>query len=165
MWWSSNPVSSRGLTLVELLVSLAILAILAGVAMPYAEVAWRRDQEMELRRSLRLIRTAIDRFHADALAGRISRLESAASEDKYPLTLEVLVNGVDRGDAKGSRIFYLRRIPRDPFARQDTPVTEQWQLRGYQDAPDALNWNGKDVYDVRSMSGRKAINGTLYRDW
>src|SRR2546428_2554673 len=94
--------SSRGLTLVELLVTLVILSILAAVALPYAEVAVRRAKELELRRALRAVRTAIDACYAAWKGGKISKTATAASEDGYPKTLQVLLEGADSSDAKGS---------------------------------------------------------------
>lgn len=159
---SSN---SRGLTLVELLVALAILSILAAAALPYAEVTVRREKELELRRALRDVRTAIDAFYEDWKGGKISRTSTAASEDGYPKTLQVLVEGADSGDAKGSKRRYLRRIPRDPFSEQTHPPAEQWVLRSYQDGSDSLAWGGRDVYDIRSSSENIALDGTRYREW
>ena len=162
----------RGMTLLELLVTLAILSILAAVALPYAVMTIVRGKELELKRSLREIRTAIDRFHNDWVAGKISKLSDAASDDGYPKTLNNLVAGVELAQAKGGKAKYLRRIPEDPFAaggnaRGDTrgDLAVQWALRGYQDDKDALSWGGKDVYDVRSRSDRTAIDGSRYRDW
>lgn len=154
----------RGMTLLELLVTMAILAILATVALPYAEMTIVRSKELELGRSLREIRTAIDRFHEDWSTGKISKLSDAASDDGYPKTLKGLVDGVELAQAKGGKAKYLRRIPEDPFAAGSDPAG-QWVLRGYQDDKDALRWGGKDVYDVRSGSGKTAIDGSRYRDW
>jgi len=159
---SSN---SRGLTLVELLVTLVILSILAAAALPYAEVTVRREKELELRRALRDVRTAIDAFYEDWKGGKISRTSTAASEDGYPKTLQVLVDGADSGDAKGGKRKYLRRVPRDPFADQAKAPLEQWVLRSYSDGPDAIVWGGRDVYDVRSAAQATAIDGTRYKDW
>lgn len=160
--WSS---SSRGLTLIELLVALVILSILAAAALPYAELTMRRNKELELRAALREIRTAIDQFHDDWTAGRISKLSDAASEDGYPKSLQVLVDGVDTGSAQGGKRRYLRRIPRDPFGDPAKPPAEQWVLRGYQDEPNSIVWGGRDVYDVRSASELTAMDGTKYKDW
>jgi len=157
--------ADRGLTLVELLVTLVILSILATAALPYAEVAVRREKEVELRRSLRDLRSAIDVFHDDWVGGKISRTASGGSEDGYPKSLQVLVDGADSGDAKGTRRKYLRRVPRDPFADAAKPPPEQWVLRGYQDTADSLVWGGRDVYDVRSASEGVALDGSRYRDW
>lgn len=154
-----------GLTLIELLVALVILSILAGAALPYAEVTVHRNKELELRRSLRKIRTAIDAFHDDWKNGKISKFSDAASDDGYPKTLQVLVDGVDLAGASGKRRYYLRRIPRDPFADQTVAPAEQWVLRSYQDPPDTASWGGQDVYDVHSASNRTALDGSKQRDW
>jgi general secretion pathway protein G len=156
---------ARGLTLIELLVTLVILSILAAAAMPYAEITVRRNKELELHRALRETRGAIDAFHEDWKAGRIAQINDAASEDGYPKTLQVLVDGVDTSGAKGGKRYYLRRVPRDPFAAAPGSPTEQWVRRGYQDEPDSIVWGGKDVYDVRSAAENVAIDGTHYKDW
>lgn len=155
----------RGLSLIELLVTLAIVSILAAAALPYAETTVRREKELELRRALRDVRGAIDRFNDDWVAGRIPKTAEGASEDGYPKTLAVLVHGVDAGEARGGRRTYLRRVPRDPFADAQVAPEQQWVLRGYQDEVDAIVWGKKDVYDVRSASETIALDGTRYRDW
>ena len=155
----------RGLTLLELLVTLTILSIMAAMALPYAEMTITRGKEMELRRNLRDIRTAIDRFHEDWRYARITRTHDDVSDDGYPRTLDVLVNGIERAGAKGDKAYYLRRIPKDPFAADGLAATDHWRLRGYQDAPDSDIWNSTDVYDVYSKSERTAINGSQYREW
>ena len=155
-----------GLTLVELLVTLAILSILAAAAWPYAETAVRRENELELRRALRDMRSAIDRFNDDWRAGRMSKAAEGVSEDGYPRTLDVLVQGVDSGEAQGGKRKYLRRVPRDPMAAdRSAAAAEQWVLRGYRDELDALTWNCKDVYDLRSASSAAALDRTHYADW
>lgn len=155
----------RGLSLIELLVTLAIVSILAAAALPYAETTIRREKELELRRALRDVRGAIDRFNDDWRAGRIPKDAEGASEDGYPRTLDVLVEGVDSGDAKGARRRYLRRIPRDPFADSGVAPARQWVLRGYQDETDAIVWGKQDVYDISTGSEARALDGTRYRDW
>jgi general secretion pathway protein G len=165
--WRNRVVTGsriRGMTLLELLITMVILSILAAAALPYAEKTMVRGKELELRRSLREIRTAIDRFHEDWAAGKVSHLSAAASDDGYPKTLNVLVDGVDLSQAKGGKVKYLRRIPEDPFAIGADPAS-QWLLRAYQDDRNALTWGGKDVYDVRSSSSGTAIDGSRYRDW
>lgn len=154
-----------GLTLVELLVVLVILSTLAVLALPYAEVAITRNREFELNRSLREVRTAIDRFHEDWRAGRISSDSEEASEDGYPITLEILVEGVDMADVAGRRRKYLRQVPRNPFADVALAAEEQWLLIGYQDDWDTSSWGGQDVYDVRANVDKKALDGSRYRDW
>lgn len=155
----------RGLTLIELLVAMLILSILAAAALPYAEVTVQRQREIELRRALRTVRTAIDRFHDDWQSGRIPKTVEVASDDGYPKSLPVLVNGVPQPGAVDKRTTYLRSVPRDPFADPGQRPDDQWALRGYQDQPDTAMWGGKDVYDVHSRSEKVAIDGTRVRDW
>lgn len=152
-----------GLTLVELLVVLLILSILASVALPFAEITIRRNHELELNRSLRLIRSAIDSFHEDWLRGHIDTGMGIASEDGYPKSLEVLVWGVGDQSPGGRKRVYLRRVPRNPFTPLDQ--AEQWLLRSYQDQLGTAQWGGQDVYDVQANTGLQAIDGSYYRDW
>jgi len=154
-----------GFSLVELLVVLVILSILAAAALPYAEVTVRREKELELRKALREVRTAIDRFHDDWKSGRIGKGVEGVSDDGYPRTLQVLVDGVEGAQAQSGRQRYLRRIPRNPFADVSTPASEHWTLRGYQDAPDAEVWGGGDVYDVRSAVNKAALDGSSIASW
>lgn len=154
-----------GLTLIELIVTLVILSILASAALPYAEIAFRRDKELELRRALREIRTAIDYFHTDWQTGRFPVTGDAASADGFPKSLAVLVDGVDLAGVTEKRRFYLRRIPDNPFADATLEKEEQWQLRSYQDKKDAAFWGGEDVFDVRVRTEKVAINKTYYKDW
>ncbi len=162
---SSSKGGQCGVTLMELLVTLVILSILAAAAIPYAEMTVKRNNELELRRALREIRTAIDRFHEDWETGKISKLGDGVSEDGFPKTLEVLVEGIESAQAKGGRVKYLRRIPEDPFGERGKPPMEQWILLGYQDEPDSDHWGGKDVYNVRTASEKTAIDGSAYKDW
>jgi general secretion pathway protein G len=159
------PNQVRGFTLIELLVTLAVLSILAAAALPYAEMTVTRTKELELRRSLREARTAIDHFHEDWLSGRISKTNPDASDDGYPRDLQVLVDGTEGSDAKGSKRRYLRRIPVDPFATTNTPSVQQWVVRGYQDDPKAAIMSSRDAYDISSQSERVALDGSHYRDW
>ena len=154
-----------GLTLIELIVTLVILSILASAALPYAEVAVRRDQELELRRALREIRTAIDQFHNDWEAGRIPLTSDAASDQGYPRTLDILVKGVDLGKVNDQKRYYMRRIPLNPLSDPVLAPEQQWQLRSYQDNPDNKLWGEQDVYDIRVKSEKRAINGSYYKHW
>lgn len=157
--------SSSGLSLIELLVSILIISILAGITLPYAEMTIRRNKELGLQQSLREIRIAIDRFHQDWSAARLPSSSDAVSADGYPKSLDLLVEGVDSADALGKRRYYLRRIPRNPFATADAAVEEHWVLRSYQDEPDASSWGGQDVYDISSSYAGDAIDGSNYADW
>ena len=153
----------RGFTLIELVVTLALLGVLAMLAAPLAETAVQRSREQALRASLREIRDAIDSYRAAALQGRIVR---NLGESGYPPSLAVLVSGVaDAQDPKGGRLYFLRRLPRDPFfadARTDAAAT--WGLRSYSSPPDEPR-DGDDVYDVYSTATGIALDGTPYREW
>lgn len=149
-----------------MMVTMVILSILSAVAVPYAELSVRRQSEYELKSALREIRQAIDEFHRDWKAGYISMQTSAASDDGYPTTLTVLVEGVvvDKG-AIEKRRYYLRRIPKNPFVDPKLLPSDHWQLRSYQDRPDALFWGRQDVYDVKPKTEKMAIDGTPYSIW
>jgi general secretion pathway protein G len=150
-----------GYTFIELLVVTTILLILASAVMPLAQVTSQRQREAELRRTLRELRTAIDRFKDAVDAGNISQTELEPGSEGYPPDLETLVEGVPAAnDASGRMLKFLRRIPIDPMT-SDT----EWGLRAYQDAPDSTSWSGKNVFDVRTASDGTALDGTRYRDW
>ena len=155
-----------GVSLIELLVSLAIISILATVALPYAKHAITREKEYELRDALRTVRLAIDRFHDD---WRITKggggFRDAASQDGYPKSLSVLIDGVETADAVSKRRRYLRGIPRNPFAPSATELEDEWQLLSYQDDPDTTIWGGQDVYDIRAKSKSVALDGSRYETW
>lgn len=157
--------SAKGFTLIELLVTLTILSILATVALPFVETTVVRTKELELHSALREVRTAIDNFHEDWVSGKISKTNTNVSEDGYPRSFQILVAGVEGSDVKGRKRRYLRRIPRDPFAEKDKIPEENWIIRGYQDELDTTVWGREDVYDIRSMSDRTALDGTRYQDW
>ena len=160
-----NNKPTRGVTLIELLVVLVILSILAAAAMPYAEITIKRNKEVELHAALRRIRTAIDDFHEDWKAGKIIKDDDVASNDGYPVNLEIMIEGVDTTGIEGGKRYYLRRIPADPFSDSSLELSEQWNLRSYQDEPGTTSWGGEDVYDIASKSERTAIDGTKYKDW
>ena len=150
-----------GYTFIELLVVSTILLIIASAAMPLARVTVQRQREAELRRALREMRTAIDRYKDSVDAGLIGGIDVQAGSEGYPNDLDVLVEGVRPvNDASGRKLRFLRRIPIDPMTGK-----AEWGKRSYQDAPDALSWGGQNVYDVRSLSEGTALDGTLYKDW
>jgi general secretion pathway protein G len=146
----------KGFTLIELLITVAILALLASVALPLAEVTVQRGKEQELRRALREIREAIDAYKRAADDGAIDK---PVNKTGYPPSLAALVEGaVDKRDAKGARIYFLRRVPGDPLTR------EPWALRSYASPPDAPS-SGEDVFDVHSKSDQTGLNGVPYKEW
>jgi general secretion pathway protein G len=150
-----------GFTFIELLIVTSILIILASAVMPLAKVTMQRQKEMELRRYLREMRTAIDK-HKDAVDnGLIGSIDVKAGSEGYPEDLETLVDGVSvANDASGRKLKFLRRIPIDPM----TGSTD-WGLRSYQDKPDSTSWGGQNVFDVYTKSTGTALDGTKYRDW
>ncbi|GAB5478094.1 MAG: type II secretion system protein [Marinobacter nauticus] len=159
-----NHKSTKGFSLIEMLVSLTILGILASVAIPFAEVAVVRKKEYELRENLRTVREALDEFYADWQGEIISRNDEGSSRNGYPVSLSILVEGVPLKNSQDIR-KYLRRIPRDPFNEDITNAEEHWALRSSQDEPDSTLWGGEDVFDIRSKSDRVALDGSNYRNW
>lgn len=152
----------RGLTLLELVLAMAILAVLASVIVPMAEVTARRGKELELRRSLREIRTAIDHYKEDYdRAAAEQKIIVSVNATGYPESLEVLIEGSDWGGLYPYKRKYLRRLPKDPFDEYD----QGWGLRSYKDEPDSTFYGGDDVYDVYSQSTRIALDGTPYNAW
>ena len=153
--------SEAGFTFIELLIVSTILIILASAVMPLAKVNMQRQKEAELRRALREMRTAIDRFKDSADAGMISAFDLKPGSENYPADLDTLVEGVAVvNDATGRKLKFLRRIPMDPF----TGSTE-WGLRSYQDRPDSRSWGGQNVYDVYTKVDGTGLDGSKYRDW
>ena len=164
-WLLNNHRKQTGLTLIELLVTLLILSILATAAIPFAEITVRRNKEVELQRNLRQIRSAIDRVHEDWKQGSLAKTADGISEKGYPKNLQALIDGIETGKPDGSKIKYLRRIPRDPMVNQEDKPISQWHKRGYEDEVDNEVWDGKDVFDVRSRSEGEALDGSHYKDW
>ena len=154
----------RGFTLIELVVTVAILGILATGALPLVQLAAQRSKEGELRVALRQIRNAIDAYKA-ATEGTAKKIEKAADASGYPPNLEILAKGVrDVSDPKGRLIFFLRRVPRDPFADSSLPAEKTWGLRSYASPPDAPQ-PGDDVFDIYSLATGVGLNGVPYREW
>jgi general secretion pathway protein G len=150
----------RGLTFVEMLATIALLMIVASVILPVAKTSHKRQKEIELRRALREIRTAIDQYHNAVLAKLIGGMDVKLGSEGYPPNLEALVEGVNRVGAVDRKLKFLRRIPVDPMTG-----TAEWGLRCYQDEPDSTSWCGDNVWDVYTKSDAKALNGTKYSDW
>lgn len=157
----STAFKNCGFTLVEMLVTMGILAILAAAILPLAKNTVKREKEIELMRNLRTLRTAIDEYKK--LADE-NKFEFDEDTEGYPPNLEILVEGVeikgDRDDDKTKLHKFLRRIPKDPMTN-----TFEWGLRAYQDDPDSTAWGGDNVYDVYTKSPGTALDGTKYREW
>jgi len=154
---------ASGFTLIELVITVAIIALLASVAMPLNELVVQRAKEQDLRRALREIRDGIDRYKEASDEGRITK---KVGESGYPRKLEELVAGVeDAKNPKQARIYFLRRIPRDPFASDPSlAAAETWGKRSYASPPDDPR-EGDDVFDVYSRAQGTGINGRPYREW
>ena len=151
---------SRGFTYLELVATTAIVMILASAILPMGKVAVRRQREIELRRELRVMRSAIDRYKLAVDQGQIGGTDVKLGSEGYPPDLEILVKGVNRVGALDRKLKFLRRIPIDPMTR-----SAEWGMRCYQDAPDDTSWCGENVYDVYSKSKAKGLDGTIYETW
>jgi len=145
----------KGFTLIELVIAVAIIAVLASAALPLNELVVQRAKEQDLRRALREIRTAIDAHKQASDDGRIVK---RVGESGFPRRLEDLVEGVeDQKSPKRERMYFLRRLPPDPFG-------EPWGKRSYASPPEEPK-EGEDVFDVYTLAPGKGINGRAYRDW
>jgi general secretion pathway protein G len=165
--------TTRGFTLIEMVVTLAIVGLLASIAAPLTETIIRRGKEQELRTALYQIRDAIDAYKRAAESGRI---EKSVSSNGYPASLKVLVDGArDLKSPKGAKIFFLRRIPHDPLAPTSTAsasgfgkgkrdAADDWGLRSY-DSPAQNPRDGEDVFDVYSRAKGRGLNGVAYSEW
>ncbi len=161
-WIGSCRPAQRGSSLLEMIITLAILAILTSAALPLARTAARSRQETELRRALREIRFAIDRYKEfnDQTGGQRTPVE-LRTPSGYPKNLAVLYEGfVPVGNVDGRKVFFLRRLPLDPMTGK-----ADWQIRSSQDDPDSALSMGDDVFDVRSRSTATALDGTRYDEW
>ena len=159
---AARRAAQRGLTLVELVAVSAILIVLASLALPVANTTAKRQKELELRRALREIREALDRFQADVqrYPGIRTNLLSVSNEEGYPEELDWLVEGVDTGQAAEVRLKYLRRLPLDPITGK-----REWGMRSSRDRPDSLFTDGINIFDVYSKSNKKGLNGVPYSEW
>ena len=154
---------SKGFSLIELMVTLAILALLASMAVPFAQLVQQRHKETELRDALRQIRTALDAYKQSVKEGRV---DSPADGSGYPPDLDVLWQGVaDKTKPDATKIYFIRRLPRDPFYPDAAaPPATTWGLRSYASPPDTPA-PGRDVFDVYSLSPATGLNGVPYREW
>lgn len=153
--------STAGYSFVELIIVATIILTLASAVLPMARVTIQREREIELRRDLRDLRTAIDNYKRAADTGLIGGRDIKIGSEGYPPDLQTLVDGVPRvGDVSGRKLKFLRRVPMDPMTK-----SYDWGLRSYQDAPDSSTWGGQNVYDVHTKSEAKALDGTKYKDW
>ena len=155
--------SGRGFTLIELVVTVAIVGILAMAAMPMMEMTAKRQKESELRFALRELRGGIDAYRRAVNEGKI---EKKVDESGYPHRLEDLVRGVENIlDPNKGKLYFLRRLPRDPFSDDPTLTAAQtWGKRSYASPPDAP-LEGVDVFDIYSLSSASGLNGIAYREW
>jgi general secretion pathway protein G len=159
---ATRSMPSKGFTLIEMVIVVMIVGILASAAMPLAALHKRRTQEAELRLALRTLREAVDDYHLAWEAGRILK---GTEDTGYPPNLQVLVQGVKDVSTPGQKkMYFLRRLPRDPFADVSLPAAETWGLRSYASPPDAPQ-PGADVFDVYSRTPGLGLDGSPYRTW
>ena len=151
--------SQKGFTLIELIVVIVIISILAVVAIPMIETSVKRERELQLRRNLRLIRSAIDEHKKFVEKNNIQVEEDTYG---YPERLENLVEGIEYRDKKNNPKIkkFLRKIPIDPMTK-----SYDWGMRSYQDKRNSGHWGGENVWDVYTTSERTALDGSLYKDW
>lgn len=165
------PRRAGGFTLVEMVVVVAIVGVLAAAAQPLLALTARRQQELTLRQNLRALRSAIDAHKAAASEGRITAPTGASG---YPPSLDALVEGVatsasgaasvvSSGTSAG-KVYFLRRMPRNPLADAALPAAQTWALRAYESPPDAPR-PGRDVYDVYVDSDQRGLDGSAVREW
>jgi general secretion pathway protein G len=161
----SSPASATsGFTLIELVITVAIVGLLASLAVPMGELAVQRSKEHDLRIALRQIRIALDAYKQAADEGRII---VDAKKSGYPPSLQILVDGIDdaKSPNKDQKIYFLRRLPRDPFSTDPVPPAEAtWGKRSYASPPDAPQ-AGEDVFDIYTLSTGTGLNGIPYRQW
>jgi len=147
----------QGFTLIELIVSIFIISILVGLALPLAKNSIKREKEFELRAALREMKTAIDKYKDASDRGFI---QMKVDSDGYPETLQVLVDGVQMVGQVDKKLKFLRKVPIDPMTN-----STEWGLRSYQDDPKSTSWGGQNVFDVYTKSEGTAFDGTKYKEW
>lgn len=152
--------AARGFTYLELLATILILMILATAVLPTAKVLRKRQKEIELRRALRILRTAVDGYHDAVRQGKIGGTDVKVGSEGYPPDLDVLVKGVSQVGKIDVKLKFLRRVPVDPMTNK-----AEWGKRCYQDEPDDTSWCGENVWDVYSLSAAVALDGTKYKEW
>jgi general secretion pathway protein G len=152
-----SKVNNRGFTLIELIVTVFIISILVGLAIPLARNSIKREKEFELRAALREMRVAIDNYKNASDRGLIM---TKVDTEGYPETLQVLVDGVQMTGTVDKKLKLLRRIPKDPMTN-----STEWGLRSYQDDPKMNSWGGQDVFDIYTKSEGIGFDGTKYKDW
>jgi len=151
-----NRPRQQGFTVVELSVVCAMIAILTAMAIPVAKYSIKRQNEMELKYDLRLLRDALDKYKQYSDTGQI---QVQLGSEGYPPDLKTLVDGVALVGQLNKKQKFLRRIPIDPMTKKE------WGQRSYQDEPDSTSWGGQNVYDVFTTSDARATDGTYYKDW
>lgn len=151
---------ARGFTYLEMVATAGILMILASAILPLARMTRTRQKEIELRRELRVLRTAIDEYKKAVEAGKIGGTDVRLGSEGYPPDLETLVEGVNAVGRVDVKLKFLRRVPVDPMTGK-----AEWGMRCYQDEPDGTSWCGQNVWDVYSLSRGKALDGSRYAEW
>ena len=152
--------TQRGFTYFELLATVIILMILASAILPTAKVLRKRQKEIELHRSLRILRTALDGYHDAVRQGRIGGTDVKLGSEGYPPDLDVLVKGVSQVGKIDVKLKFLRRVPLDPMTGK-----AEWGKRCYQDEPDDTTWCGENIWDVYSQSQGVGLDGSKYKEW
>ena len=152
-----DRLTNHGFTLIELIITVTIIGILAGLAVPLAKNAIQREKEIQLLQTLREMRTAIDKYKDASDRGYI---QVKLGTEGYPESLDVLVDGVTMNGAVDKKLKFLRRIPIDPMMN-----STEWGLRAYQDDPKVSSWGGQNVFDVYTKSEGTALDGTKYKEW
>jgi general secretion pathway protein G len=148
---------AKGFTVVELAIVAAMIAILTAMVVPIARYTVKRQKELELKEQLRFMRNAIDKYKQASDQGMI---QVQLGNEGYPPDLDTLVDGVPQIGQVNKKLKFLRQVPIDPMTGK-----AEWGLRSFQDEPDSVAWGGQNIYDVHSLSGGRAIDGSYYKDW